>query len=106
MEKTLFSNMPSDQLADLVIQRTEDQISKDLEGEGVVLNLENDVYYGLDAVGTRIWDLISEPRRIGEILDIILDEYEVEPGRCECDLRELVQSMLDEGLIQVTNSPA
>ena len=60
------------------------------------------MYYGLNAVGTRIWDLINEPRKIGEVLDIILEEYDVEAIRCESDLLELLQNLLAEGLIQVT----
>lgn len=102
MQETLFSNVPAGQLSDIVIQRTEDQISRDLGNEGVILNLKKSMYYGLNAVGTRIWDLISEPRRIGEVLDIILEEYEVEPGRCKTDLLELLEDLSAEGLIQVT----
>jgi hypothetical protein len=59
------------------------------------------VYYGLDAVGARIWSLIQEPRTVNEIRDILLEEYEVEPERCERDLLALLQKLADEGLIEV-----
>jgi hypothetical protein len=102
MQETLFSDMPSEHLPDIVVQRAQDQISRDVGGEGVILNLKNKMYYGLDAVGTRIWGLISEPRRVGEVLEILLEGYEVEPSRCESDLLELLQNLSAEGLIKVT----
>ena len=78
-----------------------DQVSSDLGGEVAILDLKAGVYYGLDAVGARIWSLIQEPRTVNEIRDILLEEYEVEPERCERDLLVLLQRLADEGLIEV-----
>ncbi len=80
---------------------TKDQVSSDLGGEVAILNLEADTYYGLDAVGARIWSLIQEPRTVEEIRDVLVSEYEVEPDRCESDLIALLQGLADEGLIEV-----
>jgi hypothetical protein len=78
-----------------------DQVSSDLGGEVAILDLKAGVYYGLDAVGARIWSLIQEPRTVNEIRDILLEEYEVEPERCERDLLVLLQRLADERLIEV-----
>jgi hypothetical protein len=78
-----------------------DQVSSDLGGEVAILDLKAGVYYGLDAVGARIWSLIQEPRTVIEIRDILLEEYEVEPERCERDLLVLLQRLADEGIIEV-----
>ena len=82
---------------------SQDQVSCDLSGESAILNLKAGVYYGLNEVGTRIWKLIQEPRRVGELRDAILEEYEVEPDRCEADILGLLQDLLDNGLIEVRN---
>lgn len=79
------------------------QISSDLGGEVAILNLKNGVYYGLNEVGARIWELIQKPRALNEIRDIILDEYVVEVERCERDMLELLTKMAAEGLIEVKN---
>jgi len=79
------------------------QISADLSGEVVILNLDSGVYYGLDLVGARIWDLIQAPKTVMEIRAVLLEEYEVEPERCERDLLVLLQSLATEGLIEVKN---
>jgi hypothetical protein len=78
-----------------------DQVSSDLGGEVAILDLKAGVYYGLDAVGARIWSLIQEPRTVNEIRDILLQEYEVESERCERDLLVLLQRLADEGIIEV-----
>jgi hypothetical protein len=78
-----------------------DQVSSDLGGEVAILDLKAGVYYGLDAVGARIWSLIQEPITVNEIRDILLEEYEVEPERCERDLLALLQRLADEGIIEV-----
>ncbi len=80
---------------------TRDQVSTDLGDEVAVLHLKAGMYYGLDAVGARIWSLIQEPRTVEEIRDALLSEYEVEPERCESDLIALLQSLADAELVEV-----
>ncbi len=80
---------------------TSDQVSTDLSGESVILNLKSGTYYGLDGVGVRVWHLIQEPKTVSDIRDAILAEYEVEPARCEQDLLALLQDLAAEGLIEI-----
>lgn len=83
-----------------------DQVSCDLAGEAAILNLQSGVYYGLDAVGARVWHLLQEPRTVQDIRDTILMEYEVERDRCERDLLALLQELVAAGLIEVRYEPA
>jgi hypothetical protein len=77
------------------------QASSDLGGEVAILHLKAGVYFGLEAVGAQIWNLIQEPKTVEEIRDILVSEYEVEPGRCESDLIALLQRLAEEDLIEV-----
>jgi hypothetical protein len=86
---------------DSTVVAAKNQVSSDLGGEVAILDLKAGVYYGLDAVGARIWSLIQEPRTVNEIRNILLEEYEVEPERCERDLLVLLQRLANEGLIEV-----
>ena len=88
-------------LGSSVIVTATDQVSADLAGEAVILNLESGVYYSLDEVGAYIWSLIQEPRTVNEIQDAILEEYEVEPDRCERDIMALLEKLVDAGLIEI-----
>ena len=84
-----------------VVVATKDQVSCDLAGEAAILNIKNGIYYGLDPVGARIWNLMQEPRAVAEIQNAITDEYDVEPERCARDLFGLLEKLLAEGLIEV-----
>ena len=84
-----------------VVVATKDQVSCDLAGEVAILNVKSGVYYGLDPVGARIWNLMQEPREVVEIQNTITGEYDVDPGQCSRDLMSLLEKLLAEGLIEV-----
>ena len=77
------------------------RISCKLADEAVILNLSNSVYYGTDAVGANIWELLQEGRTVAAIRDVLLEEYEVKPERCEQDLKSFLCKLREEGLIEV-----
>ena len=87
-----------------IVSASPEQVSCPLGDEAAILNLKNTVYYGLNPVGARVWNLLQQPRTIGELRDMLLEEYDVEAGRCEADLLELLQKMRTEGLIQVRSA--
>ena len=80
---------------------TKDQVSADLSGEAAILNLKTSTYFGLNTVGASIWKLIQEPKTVSQIRDAIIEEYDVEPNRCEHDILELLQELSEYGLIEI-----
>lgn len=84
-----------------VVVVTKDQVSCDLAGEAAILNMKNGVYYGLNPVGARIWNLMQKPCQVAQIQTEIANEYAVEPERCARDLVNLLEKLLAEGLIEV-----
>ena len=89
--------------ASSTIAATPDQVSADLSGEAVILNLKDGVYYGLDPIGARIWELIQQPASVGRLRDALLEEYEVEPAVAEADIKPLLSDMKSHGLIEVVS---
>jgi hypothetical protein len=85
-----------------MVVAAKDQISSDVGGETAILGLHNDVYYGLDLVGTRVWALVQKPQTFGALRDTLLKEYNVEADKLETDLRELLEQLVQHGLIKVT----
>ncbi|MGH9602339.1 MAG: PqqD family protein [Terriglobales bacterium] len=83
-----------------------DQISCTLEDEAVVLHLGKGVYYGLNPVGATVWNALQQPKTVGELVEIVTREFEVEAIRCEGDLLELLERLEDAGLIEVRREPA
>ena len=87
-----------------IIVANEEQISSDLGGEAVILNLKTGVYHGLNEVGARIWNLIEQPSSVSDIKQTLLQEYEVEAQQCDRDLKALLEHLLAAGLIDVKNN--
>ena len=85
---------------------SKDQVFCDLAGEAAILSLKNSVYYGLDPVGARIWNLIQEPTPVGAVRDTIQQEYDVDTERCERDVIELLHRLAAEGLIDIKRETA
>jgi len=88
---------------DSIVVASQDQVSGELtDGETVVLNLKDGVYYGLDSIGSEILKLIQEPKTVQDVRDILLQHYDVESEVCERDLVVLLTEMADKDLIRVT----
>jgi hypothetical protein len=89
-----------------IVVASKNQVSSDLAEEAVILDLESGTYYGLDAVGFRIWDLVQEPRTVATIVNAIVAEYDVDRERCERDVLALLDRLAATGLIEVKGGEA
>src|SRR5271170_7976957 len=69
-----------------IVVAASEQVSCPLGEESAILSLKNSVYYGVNPVAASVWRLIQQPKSVGELRDALVEEYEVEPGRCEQDL--------------------
>ena len=74
-------------------------IYRELDGEVVLLNLQSGVYYGLDAVASRVWQLLMQSRGVDEVCAILLDEYDVDAQTLRADVDRLVDDLSDKGLV-------
>ena len=81
-----------------------DVLFQDVSGETVLLDMDSEQYFGLDEVGTRIWAMLNEGRAAGQIVDMLLEEYEVERVSLQGDVNELLASLLEAGLIEKADS--
>ena len=84
---------------DQVFTVSSDVLFQEVSGETVLLDLASEQYFGLDEVGTRVWQLLNEGQSLGAMLDVLLDEYEVERERLEEDVRALLDSFIEAGLV-------
>lgn len=84
-----------------IVVATSQQVSCELGAEAAILNMKNNVYYGLNPVGASVWRLLQKPRSIEEIRNAIGGEYDVSVERLEKDLLGLVKQLVDEGLVEM-----
>lgn len=85
---------------DFMVVASKTQVSCDMAGEAAILDMKSGEYFGLNPVGARVWNLIQEPRRIGDLVEVLVNEYEVAPERCEQDLLDLIDRLVAKGLVE------
>jgi len=85
---------------DSVLRRSDNVLFQEVGGEAVLLDLGSEQYFGLDPVGTRIWDLIDGTNTIGAVHRRLCEEYDAPSTTVESDLLSLVRQLLDAGLLQ------
>ena len=76
-------------------------LSQEVDGETVLLDLESESYFGLDEVGTRIWQLLNEGSNLQTVFDILLGEYDVDEKQLEKDIQDHVALLVEAGLISL-----
>ncbi|MDY6785577.1 MAG: PqqD family protein [Cyanobacteriota bacterium] len=85
------------------ILTVEDVLVQNLAEEAVLLNLNNEAYYGLDEIGTHMFALLQESETIENAYQRLLEEYEVSPDVLKQDLLDFIEKLLEQGLIRLEN---
>jgi len=78
-------------------------LTASIKDELVILDNVNNHYYGLEAVGSRVWNLLETPRPLNELVEIVCEEYEVAPQVFSKDCLEFVETLQAKGLVVVSN---
>jgi hypothetical protein len=70
------------------------------------LNLDNERYYGLNDVGTRMLTVLTSSDSIDAAYNSLLDEYQVEAEVLRRDLISTIEQLADQGLVEIVSGPA
>ena len=75
--------------------------AQEVDGEMVLLDMNSENYFGLDEVGTAIWQAMQECGSLDEVYQVLLEQYEVEPEVLQKDLLDFAQKLSDSGLVDI-----
>lgn len=78
---------------------TDEVVSKVIDGEAVIINLSNGVYYSTDKLGAEIWGLVSEVASANEIVEAIASQYDVDRAKVEEDVAQMLNRLVEEDLV-------
>lgn len=84
-----------------LIVRNESIPTGEIDGELVALDLERGDCFGMDRIGTRIWQLAAAPVRVAEVIDRLAEEHEVGRAICSDDVLPFLAELADAGLVRV-----
>lgn len=85
----------------LRLRPSADALSRELDGELVVLHLGTEAYFGLDDVGTRIWQAVCAAPSVADAIDALAAEFDVARDELERDVLELAGQLVARGLLVV-----
>ena len=89
-----------------VVSRNPQIISSKMDNEVVMMSVEKGNYYGLNQVGSEIWEKLNEPLTVTDLCSKLLIEYNVEREQCERDVMPYLEKLVEEGLILVSDQTA
>ena len=84
-----------------IVNWIEDIVASDIDNEKVMMSVEKGNYYGLDPIGSRIWDLMEKPVKVADLIDTLLLKYDVERETCKQDVIVFLEELRKEGILQV-----
>lgn len=84
------------------VTATPDTLINVIEGESVLLNLQSEKYFGLDEIGTSMWQALTNSESIEHAFATLRNEYDVDEARLRQDLTELVEKLAAHGLVELT----
>ncbi len=76
-------------------------VSSRVAGASVLLNTKTKKYFSLDEVGARFWEELKDGGEFRQTYETLLGEYDVSSVPLESDLLELVQHLMDAGLVEL-----
>ena len=85
------------------IRVPDDVLISRLQQESVLLNLDNERYYGLDDVGTRMLSVLSSSDSVQSAWERLVDEYDVDREELRQDLLYLAEKLLEHGLVEISS---
>lgn len=81
------------------IRRSPNQVSCELDGETVIMDSKSGEYFKMNSLGTRIWELITEPLAIRLIIEKLLAEYATDPKTCKDEVEIFISDLLNKKLV-------
>jgi hypothetical protein len=83
------------------IRISDDAVFREIDGEAVVLNLASGIYFGLNSVGTRAWQLIEQLGALDAVCSALVEEFDVDRQTAARDLTGLVSELSARRLVEV-----
>lgn len=88
------------------LPNSEEVAAEVLDGEAVLINLSNGMYYSIDGVGGRIWELVEQGHDVAGMVDDLMLRYEVDHRTMESDLEKFIGELVAENLVVPAPDPA
>lgn len=76
-------------------------LQSEIDGETIMMSIDNGKYYGLNTVASRIWEILKTEPLLSELVNKLIEEYEIEPTKCENETKEFLNNLIENKLIKI-----
>ncbi len=95
MTSTAFINETSH------VKRDPSLLSSSVDDDLILFSADQGMYYGTQAVGSRIWALIEDEVSVAEVCDRLLEEFSVDRVTCKREVLHFIEQLAEEGMVTV-----
>src|SRR5215510_11576973 len=81
----------------------EEVAAKVIDGEAIIINLANGIYYSMDKVGGLIWEMLAETHSLEEVTTALTARYDVSSEQAQADVERLAAELVQENLLLLAN---
>src|SRR5690349_15712632 len=81
----------------------EEVAAKVIDGEAIIINLANGIYYSMDKGGALIWELLAAGHSLEEVTAAVLVRYDTTGEQAEADVRQLAAELVQENLLVISH---
>jgi hypothetical protein len=82
-----------------IVKRNPEMVTSTIDSEIVMMSIDNGEYYGLDEIGSRIWELLEDPITVEKLASDLLVEFEVEEETCYADTLDFLNDLIEKKLV-------
>lgn len=87
-----------------ILQRNDDKyLSTEVDGETVIMNVDNGAYLGLNSVSSDIWEILENETPFNTLIETLLKTYEVTPKECKEDTTNILSAMIQMKAVNMSN---
>jgi Coenzyme PQQ synthesis protein D (PqqD) len=88
---------------DSQVTRNKDIIFSEMDNDVVMMSIEKGEYYGINPIGSRIWELLETSLRVSDLCQTLMVEYNVDENRCISDVVAYLQQLLEKNVITIVD---
>ena len=83
------------------VRLNQELLQSEIDGETIMMSIDNGKYYGLNTVASRIWEIIKEEPLFSELIDKLVEEYNIDKLQCEQDTKEFLDNLIENKLVKI-----
>jgi hypothetical protein len=84
-----------------IISRSPSVLTAEVDGEVVMMSIEQGQYFGLDDIGSDIWKRLDSPCAFADLIDRLAADYDADRASIAADVRALLESMAARDVVRL-----